>query len=173
MLEKKKRQFKICSKCKVRNSAKASFCRDCGADLTKEKIQKRGKTTEATKELPVADPLTKYIIAYITFLKSLQSKPVFLFPPVVPIFGGEEIVCFDRHITGRTVFNIIKTVNPRAWAHLFRETAAADVIKQDDSLTAVFKVQRRLDLESYEVAFNYLRRFSVDKIERESLQKNG
>jgi hypothetical protein len=53
------------------------------------------------------------------------------------------------------------------WCHLFRETAASDVVKSDPSIIGAFKVQRRLDLENIQTGFRYLKRFSADLIERE------
>lgn len=54
------------------------------------------------------------------------------------------------------------------WPHLFRETVASDVIRGDPSIFGAFKVQRRLDLESYQTGFNYLKRFAADVITREA-----
>jgi hypothetical protein len=49
---------------------------------------------------------------------------------------------------------------------LFRETVASDVVKQDNSIIAAFKVQERLDLEDMRTGFNYLQRFAKDVIRR-------
>ena len=75
----------------------------------------------------------------------------------------------DQHISGRQVFNIVRDLSETVWPHLFRETAAADIIKKDSSIIGAFKVKRRLDLESYQTGFNYLRRFAVDIIQREEI----
>jgi len=42
------------------------------------------------------------------------------------------------------------------------------VIRGDPSIFGAFKVQRRLDLESYQTGFNYLKRFAADVITREA-----
>jgi hypothetical protein len=54
------------------------------------------------------------------------------------------------------------------WWHLFRETVANDIVNQDDSMIAMFKVQKRLDLEDMRTGFNYLQRFAKDIIKREA-----
>jgi hypothetical protein len=64
----------------------------------------------------------------------------------------------------------VRGLSQTIWPHLFRETVASDVIKEDSTIIAAFKVQRRLDLESYTTGFNYLRRFSSDVIKREMEQ---
>jgi hypothetical protein len=57
---------------------------------------------------------------------------------------------------------------------LFRETVASDIIREDDSIIAAFKVQRRLDLEDFRTGFRYLKRFATDIIaeEEEKLKEN-
>ncbi|MCW4044762.1 MAG: hypothetical protein NWE94_04515, partial [Candidatus Bathyarchaeota archaeon] len=82
---------------------------------------------------------------------------------------GNYVLIPDKHLTGREVFNIVRECSDTFWCHLFRETVASDIIKQDSTIIAAFKVQRRLDLESYTTGFNYLRRFASDVIERENL----
>ena len=41
-----------------------------------------------------------------------------------------------------------------------------DVVKQDDNINAIFKVQRTLDLENFETAFRYVKRFSKQVLKR-------
>ena len=48
-----------------------------------------------------------------------------------------------------------------------RETVASDIVRQDNSIIAAFKVQKRLDLEDVRTGFNYLQRFATDVIKRE------
>ena len=82
---------------------------------------------------------------------------------------GNYMIFPDKHLTGREVFNIVRSCTESFWPHLNRETVASDIIKQDNSIIAAFKVQRRLDLESYTTGFNYLRRFASDIIAREAV----
>jgi hypothetical protein len=44
------------------------------------------------------------------------------------------------------------------------------MIKQDDSLIAAFKVQRRLDLEDIKTGFNYLQRYAKEVVIRKRRQ---
>jgi hypothetical protein len=48
---------------------------------------------------------------------------------------------------------------------LFREKAGASIVKKDPSIIAPFKVMRRLNLESFTTAFNYMRRYAEDVID--------
>jgi site-specific recombinase XerD len=123
----------------------------------------------ATKTIPLADPLTKPILNYLEYLKGLECKPQFFFPSVKSVFG-ENYILTDKHLTGRQVFNIVRSLSETLWPHLFRETVASDIVKQDSSIISAFRVQRRLDLEDMRTGFNYLRRFSSDIIKREEEQ---
>lgn len=120
----------------------------------------------ATKSLQLSDTLTQNIMAYLEYLKKLEPKPKFWLPRAKSVFGS-IIVLTDSHISGRQVFNIVRGLSETIWPHLFRETVASDVIKQDNSIIAAFKVQRRLDLADFRTGFNYLKRFATDVIERE------
>jgi integrase len=125
----------------------------------------------AKKSIPLSDPLTEPIITYLEHLRSLEPFPAYFLPRVRSVFGNNFIVS-NSHISGRQVFNIVRSVSDTVWPHLFRETVASDIIKQDNSIIAAFKVQRRLDLESVNTGFNYLRRFSADIIQRQEQQDN-
>ncbi|MGD0645873.1 MAG: hypothetical protein ABSA75_13285 [Candidatus Bathyarchaeia archaeon] len=48
-----------------------------------------------------------------------------------------------------------------------RPAARGTVKKQDYSIIADFKVQKRLDLEDMKTGFNYLQRFTKEIIKRE------
>jgi len=124
----------------------------------------------ATKSLLLSDPLTRNILTYLEYLNKLEPKPKFWLPRAKSVFGT-IIVLTDSHISGRQVFNIVRGLSETIWPHLFRETVASDVIKQDNSIIAAFKVQRRLDLADFRTGFNYLKRFAVDVIEREEEEK--
>jgi integrase len=125
----------------------------------------------AKKSIPLCDSLAEPILAYLEHLASLNPLPVYFLPRVKSVFGNNFIVS-DSHISGRQVFNIVRSASETVWPHLFRETVASDIIKQDNSIIAAFKVQRRLDLESVNTGFNYLRRFSADIIRREEQRDN-
>jgi hypothetical protein len=58
-------------------------------------------------------------------------------------------------LSDREVFNIVRETSETLWPHLFRETVASDIVKQDNSIIAAFKVQKRLDLEEMKTGFNY------------------
>lgn len=120
----------------------------------------------ATKSLPLTDPLTQNILVYLEYLNKSEPKPKFWLPRAKSVFGT-IIILSDFHIGGRQVFNIVRNLSLTIWPHLFRETVASDIIKQDDTIIAAFKVQRRLDLADFRTGFNYLRRFASEVIERE------
>jgi len=127
-------------------------------------------TKQSTKSIPLSDPLTKYIVDYLEYLDGLEPTPKYFVPRVISVFG-HNIIQVNAHIGGRQVFNLVRDLTENAWPHLFRETVASDVIKQDSSIIGAFKVQRRLDLEDYRTGFNYLKRFAADVIERETESK--
>jgi hypothetical protein len=80
---------------------------------------------------------------------------------------GNYMIVPDRHLTNHEVFNVVRETSETLWPHLFRETVASDVVKQDNSKIAAFKVQKRLDLEDMRTGFNYLQRFDKDVVKRE------
>jgi integrase len=118
------------------------------------------------KSIPLTDPLTRPILEYLEYLHRLEPKPKYFLPRVKSLFGNNFIM-LEHHISGRQVFNVVRKLSGSLWPHLFRETAACDVIKSDSSIMGAFKVQRRLDLEDFRTGFSYLRRFAADVIERE------
>jgi hypothetical protein len=81
------------------------------------------------------------------------------------VFGNYFIIP-DKHLSDREVFNIVRDASETIWPHLFRETVASDIVRQDNSIIAAFKVQKRLDLEDMRTGFNYLQRFAKDVIKR-------
>lgn len=138
-------------------------------NITFTLLKKRKGTVlakQATKSIPLSDPLTKPILEYLDYLNSLELRPKYFLPRLTPVFG-HNIIQTNTHISGRQVFNLVRDISEDIWPHLFRETVAADVIKQDSSIIGAFKVQRRLDLEDFRTGFNYLRRFASDVIQRE------
>ncbi|MBA7485037.1 hypothetical protein ES707_20571 [subsurface metagenome] len=137
--------------------------------------KKRKKTTitkRSTKSIPLSDPLTKPIIEYLEYLENLDPQPRYFFPQTKRMWGQEFVINSNQRISGRQIFNLVRKVSDRVWCHLFRETAAAEIVKSDPTIIGAFKVQRRLDLESVQTGFNYVRRFASDVIMRE-LKKGG
>ena len=135
-------------------------------------FKKRKKSVllkQSTKEIPVTDELTKPIIEYLSVLQRMNPKPRYFFPRTKTLWGGSYIIDCASHISGRTVFNLVRALSSDVWPHLFRETVAADVIRDDSSIISAFVVQRRLDLSDVRTGFNYLRRFASDIIERQQL----
>lgn len=166
-LEKKKRKHKKCPNCNAQNSSASLFCKKCGLDISGIQLVFTSKQAKAVKAFPLADPLTRNILEYLNYLHSLSCVPKFWLPSGRCVFGNYMIVP-DRHLSDREVFNIVRETSETLWPHLFRETVASDIVKQDNSIIAAFKVQKRLDLEDMRTGFNYLQRFAKDIINRES-----
>ena len=82
------------------------------------------------------------------------------------VFGNYFLIR-NRYLTGRQIFNIVRSISDSIWPHLFRETVGSDVIKSDPTIIGAFKVMNRLDLENYETGFHYLKRYASDIIQRE------
>jgi len=135
--------------------------------------KRKGKILQklSTKSIPLTHPLVKPIIRYLEYLKRIKAK--FFLPQAKSVFGTITINT-EKHISGRQVFNIVRKCSETIWPHLFRETVASDIIKQDDSIISAFKVQRRLDLEDFRTGFRYLKRFATDVImkEEEKIKEN-
>jgi hypothetical protein len=164
-LEKKKRKHKKCPSCNTQNSKGSLFCKKCGSDISQVSIGFTSRQSKALKAFPLSDPLTHNVMRYCEYLRSLSPVPKFWLPSGKSIFGNYFIVP-DRHLSDREVFNIVRDTSETLWPHLFRETVASDVVKQDNSIIAAFKVQERLDLEDMRTGFNYLQRFAKDVIRR-------
>ncbi len=79
------------------------------------------------------------------------------FPMLITPFG----------ISKKLALLLIRRTSETLWPHLFRETVASDIIKDDNTIIAAFKVQKRLDLNDIHTGFNYLQRFAKDIIKRE------
>jgi hypothetical protein len=164
-LEKKKRRQKKCPGCSAKNSRISLFCKKCGLDISRTLITFSSKQAKALKAFPLEDPLVQNILKYLTHLLSLNSVPKFWLPSGKSVFGNYFIIP-DRHLSDREVFNIVRQTSDIIWPHLFRETVASDIVKQDNTIIAAFKVQKRLDLEDMRTGFNYLQRFAKDVIRR-------
>jgi hypothetical protein len=164
-LEKKKRKHKKCPNCSTKNSVTSIFCKKCGSNIAQVPISFTSKQAKAMKAFPLSDPLTQNILKYLTYLRSLHPVPKFWLPSGKSIFGNYFIIP-EKHLSDRELFNIVRDTSETLWPHLFRETVASDVVKQDNSIIAAFKVQKRLDLEDMRTGFNYLQRFAKDIIKR-------
>ncbi|MGA2308040.1 MAG: zinc ribbon domain-containing protein [Candidatus Bathyarchaeia archaeon] len=166
-LEKKKRKHKKCPNCNTKNSSTASFCKNCGSDTSRIPVAFTSKQAKALKAFPLTDPLTQNILKYLSYLHSLKPFPKFWLPSGKNVFGN-YIIIPNQHLSDREVFNIVRDSSETIWPHLFRETVASDIVKQDNSIIAAFKVQKRLDLEDMRTGFNYMQRFAKDIINRET-----
>jgi integrase len=166
-LLKKKRRFKKCPACEEKNTTRSKFCKKCGFNLENVKPKHTGNPDTSTKSIPLTDPLTKPIFEYLDLLNSLHPKPIYLFPSTRQLWGKVYIILPEKHLKGRQIFNLVRACSEAAWPHLFRETVASDVVKSDPSMIGAFRVQRRLDLESFETGFTYVKRYASDIIQRE------
>jgi hypothetical protein len=124
----------------------------------------------ATKSIPLSDPLTKPVVQYLDYLNRQEPKPKWFLPQAVSVFGNVTAINAEAHVSGRQVFNIARGCSKSVWPHLFRETVASDIIREDSSIIAAFKVQRRLDLEDFRTGFRYLKRFAEDVILKQEQQ---
>ena len=165
-LEKKKRRKRICPNCRTVNSKASSFCKKCGSSIDEVEPRSNKKPDLSTKAIQLSDPLTEPIVEYADYLRKRTLLPKFLFPSGINIFGN-YILILDQHLTGRQIFNIVRSISETIWPHLFRETVGSDVIKADPTIIRAFKVMNRLDLENYETGFHYLKRYASDIIQRE------
>ena len=145
-LEKKKRKHKKCLGCNTKNSSLSTFCKKCGLQISEVPVTFTSKQAKSIKAFPLSDPLTQNLLKYLDYLVSLNPTPKFWLPSGKSVFGNYFIIP-DRHLSDREVFNIVRDTSETLWPHLFRETVASDIVRQDNSIIAAFKVQKRLDLE--------------------------
>jgi hypothetical protein len=164
-LEKKKRRHKTCPACNAKNSSTSSFCKKCGLQISEVSVTFTSKHAKSVKAFPISDQLTQNLLNFLEYLNSLNPTPKFWLPSGKNVFGHYFIIP-ERHLSGREVFNIVRYTSETIWPHLFRETVAGDIVRQDNSIIAAFKVQKRLDLEDMRTGFNYLQRFAKDVINR-------
>jgi hypothetical protein len=150
----------------VKNPVASSFCKKCGLNISQVSVSFTSKQAKAMKAFPLNDSLTQNILKYLDYLHSLNPVPTFWLPSGKSVFGNYFMVPY-KHLSDREVFNIVRYTSETLWPHLFRETVASDIVKQDNSIIAAFKVQKRLDLEDMRTGFNYLQRFAKDVINRE------
>jgi len=134
--------------------------------FTLEKKRKKSlMMTRREKRMPLTDPLAGPILEHWQWMKTHQPECKFLFPRTF-YSGLTGILTFDvsRHLTGRQILRRVKALNPLSWCHLFRETVGAEIVREDNSIMAAFKVMLRLDLEDERTALRYVRRYAIDRI---------
>ncbi len=119
------------------------------------------------KEIDLSDSAAKTLLKYAEILKQECKEATYLFPSGRMIFGTHYLFIPDRHLSTRQILRIVKWLNPQAWVHLFRETKGAQVVQQGgDSISTIFDVMLQLDLENFTTAFNYVRRYGIQKLRR-------
>lgn len=137
-----------------------------------KKRRKVSLTRRRTKALSLNDPYTQPILKYLEHMRTRHPDCIYLFPSTrLTGFGDEKTVTLipDRHLSGPQVWRIVVAAGPRTWPHLFRETQGAKVAERwGNTLSSVFAVKRRLDLESERTAMRYVARYAVDFIDREA-----
>jgi len=90
-LEKKKRKHKKCPDCSAANSSTSLFCKSCGLDISKIPLIFTSKQAKAVKAFPLSDSLTKNILEYLSYLRSLGTVPKFWLPSGRCVFGNYMI----------------------------------------------------------------------------------
>ena len=71
-----------------------------------------------------------------------------------------------RPLSRTMVWRVVTNAGREVWPHLFRETVGARVARSyGDTLTALFAVKRRLDLERLDTAMRYVERYATEKLD--------
>ena len=126
------------------------------------------KNSTSLQSISLDDKYAPFILRYLEYLDQKHSETKFVFPSGRTVFGAAYMIYPDKQLSGRQLLRIIKTLNPSAWLHLFRETKGAEVAKAHGrTLTSVYEVKDSLDLEQEETAYRYVRRYAAKKHERE------
>ena len=132
------------------------------------KIRVRNPDNIALKKIQVSNPLAKYILEYISWMKDKYPNSKFFFPSsFYSGLTGQINIDIGRHLSGSQILRIVKKYNPNAWCHLFRDTVGADIAKSDPSLMSVFRIKQRLDHVSEQTAWKYLRRYAGEIVGEE------
>jgi hypothetical protein len=103
--------------------------------LAKTPVIFTSKQAKAVKAFPLADPLTRNILNYLDYLHTLNPVPTLWLPSGKSVFGNHFMI-----------HSIVRETSETLWPHLFLETFASDIVRQDNSVVSVFKVQKTLDL---------------------------
>jgi integrase len=132
---------------------------------TKTKDGYRIKEETVTKKASLDSPYCQMIVEYYNYVKKHYPQSKYLFPSGISVFGDSYIVRNDRHLSGRHLLRLIKTLNPQAWLHLFRETKGAEIAREGGrNLNTLYDVRDTLDLENEETAYRYIRRYGVQEV---------
>lgn len=127
-----------------------------------------GPRPRAPKTFALSDPLIRYVLEWVGYLKHLGAESgspiLYLFPRTSRPLGAKLVIYGSAHIGGRQIYNLIAEAGPMLWPHLFRETAGSDEARADESLMGVYKIMRRLDLVSEDAAMRYIRRYAGHRI---------
>ena len=130
--------------------------------IAKTRTKKTG--TGRAKLLLLKDQRTQHILEYVNWMRANHFECRYLFPRTHNIFGVDLVFYPDEHISGRHILRLIHDLDPEVWCHLFREKRGATIVREDPTIMAPFKVMIGLDLKTFEVAFNYMRRYAEEKI---------
>jgi integrase len=133
--------------------------------LTNEGV--RIKEPEATWYVEADSKFGSIIITYLIFMRTKVPNSKYLFPAGREIIDGtaKYIIDMNNHIGGRTLLNIVKSLNPKSWMHLFRELKGQEIVEQyGDTITAVYQVKKALNLEREDTAYRYVERYAIHKM---------
>jgi len=134
-----------------------------------KKRKKQKLTTRREKQIPLTDPLVAPILEYREWMqKNVGDTIPWLYPRTHYTPSFKTLTLTNKHLSTRQILRIVQKYNANVWCHLFRETVGADIVREDKSIMAVWKVKKRLDLEKTETAWRYMDRYGVDVIHRES-----
>ena len=129
---------------------------------TKEGVRVRQSKSRQGVEL--TSLYAQVILEYWEYIKSQLSDCVYLFPAGKAIFT-DYAIDYEHHIGDSTLLDIVKSLNPDCWMHLFRELKGGEVAKAHGrTLESVYEVKEALDLENEATAYNYVKRSLVRKM---------
>jgi hypothetical protein len=119
------------------------------------------------------------IIEYWNFIKTLHLKDDkgeeiicrYLFPEGRESFTSDSLTGYvynpENHIQPNRLYEIVTTVDPDFWMHLFRKRRGTEVaLKYNRTLDSIEHVRKALDLERKDTALSYIEE-SVVKMEDE------
>jgi integrase len=138
-----------------------------------KKRKKNVRVLQRTKRFRLSSQWSRFILEYIHYIDEKYPNSKFMFPRIHAIFGQTLIVDENAHCTGQQIWRIVKQLNPNDWPHLHREKRAVKEIRADEAkfgeakLETVYRVRNVLDLERETTAYNYIRRFEVQRVEEE------
>jgi len=145
-------------------------------EVTFTVLKKRNRSPiwlQRTKALPLGDPYTRIVLDYLGYMEASHPDCLYLFPSTRYTHLNRGVVLDPlRPLSRTTVWRVVTRAGEDAWPHLFRETMGARVARSyGDTLTALFAVKRRLDLEKMDTAMRYVERYAVERIESATTKK--